>query len=197
MKVPLKWLEEFVSVDVPVDELAERLTFAGLEVGEVIRYGEDWDPEKIVVADVTAVRPHPDADRLRLVTVDLGGRSLEMVTGAPNVTEESVGKKVAAALVGAKLCDAKGSEGAKITLKPAKIRGVRSEGMVCSERELGLSDEHEGIMFLPGDAPAVTAGKDSNPTRRAVAAALTRSTLIGAGSGPPGPCGANVRPRMA
>lgn len=154
MKVPLKWLEEFVSVDVPVAELAERLTFAGLEVGEVIAIGDDWDPEKIFVGEITGVKPHPNADRLTLVTVNTGrGEPIEMVTGAPNITVGMEGVKVPVALVGACVRGGKGGTGDTITLKPAKIRGVRSEGMVCSEKELGLSDEHEGIMILPDDGP--------------------------------------------
>ena len=129
MKVPLKWLEEFVTIDIPVAELADRLTFAGLEVGEVIEVGEDWDPGKVFVGEITGVRPHPDADRLTLVTVRYGDADpLEMVTGAPNITVGMAGGKVPVALVGARLRDAKGEEGATIVLKPAKIRGVRSEG---------------------------------------------------------------------
>lgn len=161
MKVPMKWLEEFVTVDVTIQELAERLTFAGLEVGEVREVGKGWDREKIFVGEITGVRPHPDADRLTLVTVRYGdGDALEMVTGAPNITVGMAGEKVPVALVGARLRDAKGDHGSTIVLKPAKIRGVRSEGMVCSESELGLSDEHGGIMMLPDDAPVGTPLQD-------------------------------------
>ena len=104
MKVPLKWLEEFVSIETPVAELADRLTFAGLEVGEVIEVGADWDREKVFVGQIAGVRPHPDADRLTLVTVDYGGgEPLEMVTGAPNITVGLSGEKVPVALVGATL----------------------------------------------------------------------------------------------
>lgn len=86
MKVPLKWLEEFVTIDIPVTELADRLTFAGLEVGEVIEVGGGWNREKVFVGEITGVRQHPDADRLTLVTVNYGGdEQLEMVTGAPNI----------------------------------------------------------------------------------------------------------------
>jgi phenylalanyl-tRNA synthetase beta chain len=161
MKVPLKWLEEFVSIDIPVAELADRLTFAGLEVGEVIEVGSDWDREKVFVGEIVRVRQHPAADRLTLVTVNFGGEEpLEMVTGAPNITVGMSGEKVPVALVGARLRDARGAEGESIVLKPAKIRGVRSEGMVCSESELGISDDHEGIMFLPDEAPVGTPLRD-------------------------------------
>ena len=161
MKVPVKWLEDFVTVEIPVDELSDRLTFAGLEVGEVIEVGAGWDREKVFVGEIVGVRPHPDADRLTLVTVRYGdGDPLEMVTGAPNITVGMAGEKVPVALVGARLRDAKGGEGATIVLKPAKIRGVRSEGMICSESELGLSDEHGGIMMLPDDAPVGTPLRD-------------------------------------
>lgn len=155
MKVPLKWLEDFVTIEVPVAELAERLTFAGLEVEDVTEVGGDWDRARILVGEVVGVRRHPDADKLTLVTVNFGGDPLEMVTGAPNITVGMAGVKVPVALVGAKLRDGKGGDG-MIKLKPAKIRGVRSEGMVCSERELGLSEEHGGVMILPDDAPVGT-----------------------------------------
>jgi phenylalanyl-tRNA synthetase beta chain len=161
MKVPLKWLEEFVTIDIPVTDLADRLTFAGLEVGEVIEVGADWDREKVFVGEIVGVRQHPDADRLTLVTVNYGGgEPLEMVTGAPNITVGMSGEKVPVALVGATLRNPKAGPGATITLKPAKIRGVRSEGMVCSESELGLSDDHEGIMFLPDEAVVGTPLRD-------------------------------------
>jgi len=161
MKVPLKWLEEFVTIDIPVAELADRLTFAGLEVGEVIGVGADWDREKVLVGEIVSVRQHPDADRLTLVTVNFGGEEpLEMVTGAPNITVGMSGEKVPVALVGARMRNPKAGPGATTVLKPAKIRGVKSEGMVCSESELGLSDDHEGIMFLPGEAEVGTPLQD-------------------------------------
>ncbi len=161
MKVPLKWLDDFVTVELPVPELAERLTFAGLEVGEIIEVGREWAPDRILVGEITGVRPHPNADRLTLVAVDLGGgRTLEMVTGAPNITPGMSGEKVPVALAGASLRNPKGGKGATAVLKPSKIRGVKSEGMVCSQSELGISDEHEGIMILPGDAPVGAPLKD-------------------------------------
>ncbi|GAI02246.1 unnamed protein product, partial [marine sediment metagenome] len=98
-----------------------------------------------------AINPHPDADRLSLPTVDLGTEKQTVVCGAPNLR---LGDKVAFAYVGAQLID--GHSGQAFRLKPAKIRGVVSTGMVCSEKELGISDSHEGIMVLPAEAPIGT-----------------------------------------
>ena len=146
MRVPLRWLSEYVDLTVGVDELARRLTVAGVEVGEIIRAGE-WDG--IVVAQVEKIEPHPNADRLVLATVDVGGETRpRVVCGAPNVR---AGQKVAYAGLGAKLID--GHTGEPTVLKAAKIRGVESQGMICSEKELGLSGEHTGILVLPDDAP--------------------------------------------
>ncbi len=163
MQVPLSWLKEYVDLVVPVRELAERITLAGLEVEEIEQQGDWWNPEKIVVGRVVAVKKHPNADRLTLVEVDYGGPEPEqVVTGAPNLfqykdtpPEQLPGLKVAFARAGAVLIDAYSDERPrpKKELKPAKIRGILSSGMVCSERELGLSEEHEGILFLPEDAP--------------------------------------------
>ncbi len=154
MKVPMSWLKEYVDIVLPVDELAERLTFAGLEVAAIERIGEWWDREKIVVGEVVEVRPHPNADRLTLVVVDYGGPQPEtVVTGAPNIRLGDSGLKAPFARRGARLIDGH-QEGQKfMTLKGAKIRGVYSESMICSEKELGISDDHTGIMLLEGDAP--------------------------------------------
>ena len=149
MKVSLNWLKEYVDINVPLDDLAEKLTMAGLEVGGLNAVGSGWD--NIVVGQIKAINPHPNADRLTLPTVDLGTERVAVVCGAPNLR---VGDKVAFARVGAKLTD--GHSGEVATLKTAKIRGVVSSGMVCSEKELGISDSHEGIMVLPGDAPVGT-----------------------------------------
>jgi|UniRef100_A0A7C1JXD2 phenylalanyl-tRNA synthetase beta chain len=148
MKVPMRWLRELVATDLSADELAERLTLAGLEVESIERIGAHWD--NIYVGVVERIEPHPNADRLVLATVNAGAHRLTVVTGAPNI---AVGQKVALALAGATLYDGHSAEPKLTTLKPATIRGVRSEGMVCSEKELGLSEEHEGIMVLDPDAP--------------------------------------------
>ncbi len=146
MRVSLKWLSEYVDLHLPAEEIAHRLTMAGLEVEAIERTGQAW--EHIFVGLVTDVQPHPNADRLKLATVELGGERHTVVCGAPNVAE---GQKVAFAKVGARLID--GHTGKPMVLKAATIRGVESAGMVCSEKELGLSDEHTGILVLDPDAP--------------------------------------------
>src|SRR5512137_544588 len=135
MKVSLNWLKDYVEIDLPAAELSEKLTTAGLEVAGIQVIGESW--ENVVIGKITAVHPHPNADRLRLATVDLGDRQMTVVCGAPNL---QMGDNIAFAFVGARLID--GHTGQLAELKPAKIRGVASEGMVCSEKELGLSDSH-------------------------------------------------------
>ncbi len=103
-------------------------------------------------ARVLAVEAHPNADRLRLVTVDFGGgEAAKVVCGAPNV---AAGQRIAYAAIGARLVD--GHTGEASVLKAARIRGVESAGMVCSEKELGLCESHEGILELPADAPVGT-----------------------------------------
>jgi len=145
MKAPLRWLKDYVDIALPVRELAKKLTMAGTEVKGIEASG-GW--ENILVGQVVAIEPHPNADRLKLATVDLRGERLTSVCGAPNV---EVGQKVAFARVGAYLIDPQSGE--LVKLKATKIRGVASEGMICSERELGISDRHEGILVLPSDAP--------------------------------------------
>lgn len=172
MKIPLSWLKEYVDISIPVEELAERLTLAGLEV-ESIDYiglpapatsgaqaGLAWDRDKIVVAAILEVKPHPNADRLVLADVDYGSAEPHtVVTGAPNLFPfKGQGRlakppKVVFAANGATLYDGHQPGRVPMALRPAKIRGVMSDAMVCSEKELGISDEHEGIMFLPDDAP--------------------------------------------
>ncbi len=145
MDVPLKWLADYVDWDLSVEELAHRLSMAGAEVESIKRSGGDW--EHVVVGRVAAVEQHPNADRLRLATVDFGAdEPLQVVCGAPNLAQ---GQTIAFAQVGAQLIDPSSRELRK--LRKGKIRGVTSLGMVCSERELGLSDEHEGILELSTD----------------------------------------------
>ncbi|MFH1662302.1 MAG: phenylalanine--tRNA ligase subunit beta [Chloroflexota bacterium] len=147
MKVPLKWLKEYVYINLPSAEIARQLTMAGTETSlQSLGGGESW--QGVVIGEIVAVEAHPDADRLRLVTVNLDVEEQTVVCGAPNLT---VGDKIAFASVGTELID--GYSGKKAVLKPAKIRGVTSCGMVCSEKELGISDSHEGIMVLPPEAP--------------------------------------------
>jgi phenylalanyl-tRNA synthetase beta chain len=148
MKVPVKWLNEFIDTGLSPAELAHRLTMAGLEAEKITAIGDEWD--KVFVGYVETVARHPDADRLVLATVDAGEHRLTVVTGAPNIAE---GQLVPLALAGARLIDGHSEGQVYKTLKPGMIRGVRSEGMVCSEKELGLSDEHEGILVLEETAP--------------------------------------------
>ncbi|MBW2306527.1 MAG: phenylalanine--tRNA ligase subunit beta [Deltaproteobacteria bacterium] len=160
MKFSLRWLGEYVDIeDVPVEHLASRLTNAGLEVESIETIGEFWDRDKVLIGEMVEVRPHPNADRLCLATVNYGREEpITVVCGAPNalVYRDRVMDRlprVALALEGARLIDAYNEERPLTVLKPATIRGVRSHGMVCSERELGLGDAHEGIIYLPDDAP--------------------------------------------
>ncbi|MDI3339502.1 MAG: phenylalanine--tRNA ligase subunit beta [Sphaerobacter sp.] len=148
MKVPVRWLQELVHTDLTPAEIAQRLTMAGLQAEHISEIGTTWD--RVYVGLVERVEPHPNADRLVLATVVAGEHRLTVVTGAPNIR---AGQKVALALVGARLFDGYSDKPTMFTLKPSTIRGVRSEGMVCSEKELGLSDEHEGILVLDPDAP--------------------------------------------
>ena len=149
MNVPFSWLSDYVDTGLTPRELAQRLTMAGLEAEQLTQIGAEWD--KVFVGEVMSVSQHPDADRLVLADVAAGEHRLTVVTGAPNI---AAGQKVALALAGARLIDGYSEELKYKTLKPGSIRGIRSEGMVCSEKELGLSDEHEGILVLESDAPA-------------------------------------------
>ena len=145
MLIPFSWLSQYVDITLPADELAHRLTMGGIEVGDVITRG-GW--EGCVVGHVRATRPHPNADTLTLCEVDPGdGPPIEVVCGAPNV---AAGQKICFARPGVTLMNM--HTGRREELKPARIRGVVSEGMICSEAELEISDEHEGIIVLSDDA---------------------------------------------
>jgi phenylalanyl-tRNA synthetase beta chain len=152
-------LKEYVDITLPLEELAERMTLAGLEVAAIehIQVPEDrpaWDPEKIVVGEIVEVRPHPNADRLTLAVVNYGGNEPEtVVTGAPNIKVGDSGLKAPFARRKARLYDGHVDGWKLSTLKPGKIRGIRSEAMICSEKELGLRDSHEEVLLLPSDAP--------------------------------------------
>jgi phenylalanyl-tRNA synthetase beta chain len=169
MKIPLKWLADHVPLDLPVSELVQKLTMAGLEVGafrsfglpapEGLRIKQDepgpvWDRDRVIVARLVKVDPHPNADRLKLPTVDYGeGRTLQMVTGAPNIAVGDSGQKVVLGLSGTRYFDGHVQPKEIKELKPGTIRGVSSSAMVMSEYELGITDEHEGIILLEDDAP--------------------------------------------
>src|SRR4051812_2554667 len=169
MKISLSWLREYVDVALEPAQLIERLTLAGLEVSgirvlglpipEGVRVkpeerGPVWDRDKIVIAEILSTERHPNADRLNLPTVTWGpGMTKQLVTGAPNIKPDDKGQKVVLALQGSVLIDGH-SEGRVLKeLKPSKIRGVPSDAMVCSMFELGISEEHEGIILLENDAP--------------------------------------------
>ena len=156
MKLPLSWLAEFVTLEADVDELCRRLTLAGLEVENVERAAPGFSD--VFVARVLKVERHPNADRLNLCDVDAGavGR-FSVVCGAPNVR---AGMIAPFARLGARLIGSGHGGGHRPVslqeappLQAAVIRGVRSEGMLCSERELGFSEDHAGIVALPDDAP--------------------------------------------
>ena len=146
MKASLRWLKDYVDISLAPKQLAERLTSSGIEVKGIQVIGGTW--EDVTVGEVTAVDPHPNADRLLLATVNLGTQQMTVVCGAPNIR---VGQKVPFAREGAELID--GHTGERATLKSVRIRGILSTGMVCSEKELGISGVHEGIMVLPDEAP--------------------------------------------
>ena len=148
MKVSLNWLKQYVDVKLPAAEVANRLTLGGIEVKSTNVIGANW--EGIIVGQILEVQQHPNADRLHLVTLDLATRTETVVCGAPNV---AVGAKIAYAPIGTKMID--GHTGKTEVLKPAKIRGVASNGMCCSEKELGISENHEGIIIL---SPETTVG---------------------------------------
>jgi len=150
-RIPLSWLRDYVDIKVSPAELAERLFQAGLEVEEIHRIPAELDWAKVYVGQAVLVALHPDADRLRLVTVEYGAAEpITVVTGAPNIVQ---GAKVILALAGSRLYNGHSDKHEITTLKPTKMRGIESAGMVCSGLELGLSDEHEGIVILPDDAP--------------------------------------------
>jgi phenylalanyl-tRNA synthetase beta chain len=183
MLIPLSWLKDYVEIDLPVEELVKRLTLAGLEVEELRyvglpfpgETGEEralgqisphtkvsglsWSPEQIVVGEVLEVMPHPNADRLVLCRLNDGQREHIVLTGAPNLFAfKGIGPleaplKVAYAREGARIIDGHSSDGKIMTLKRSKIRGVESYSMACSEKELGISEDHEGIIILDEDAP--------------------------------------------
>lgn len=174
IRVPLSWLNDFVDIrDLDPIELAERLTLAGLEV-EHIRWvglnpspryhvppermdesdGLGWERDKIFVGEIIRTERHPDADRLLLATVEYGGdKPMTIITGAPNLRPGDAMLKIAFAVIGARLVDPYADSYKTMVLKAGKIRGIQSEGMACSERELGISEEHGGIIILPVNAP--------------------------------------------
>ena len=174
MKVPLSWLKDYIEIDLDPHEIARLLTFAGLEVesinfiglpqsnqrqNQTSIYGLEWDRNDIIVADITKVEHHPNADRLVLAQLYDGEQTHTVLTGAPNLFQyKDQGKlpqplKVAYAREGAHLYDGHNSGQELIRIKRKKIRGIESYSMACSEKELGISDEHEGIIVFDSEAP--------------------------------------------
>ncbi len=144
MQFPESWLRTLVNPQLSTAELAHRLTMAGLEVEAIETAAPPF--AGVVVAEVLAVEPHPDADRLRVCKVNVGeAEPLQIVCGAPNV---AVGQKVPCARVGAKL--------PQMEIRQAKVRGVESAGMLCGAGEIGLEDKVDGLLVLPADAPVGT-----------------------------------------
>lgn len=142
------WLREWVNPDLDTPELAHRLTMAGLEVDSVTPLGDGLSG--VVVAEIISAIPHPDADKLRVCQVNVGAETVQIVCGAPNAAE---GLKAPLAQPGAKLPGG-------IKIKKAKLRGVESQGMLCSGAELKLSDDHDGLLALASDAPVGTPIED-------------------------------------
>lgn len=178
MIISTNWLDDYIAHGLSADELADRLTMCGLEVESVDRIGNDLTG--VVVGHVLSAGKHPDADRLSVCTVDVGGDTpLDIVCGAPNV---AAGQKVAVATIGTTLhlpSRDNPEERVPVTMKKAKIRGQVSEGMICAEDELGLGDSHDGILVLDGDSPIGTpfpeylAAKGIRTTDHAIDIAIT------------------------
>ena len=141
MNIPESWLRSFCNPSIPGAELAERLTMAGVEVEAYEPVGPQFSG--VVVAQILEVARHPNADKLTVCTVDAGGEKLKVVCGAPNAR---VGMKAPLAKIGARLPN--------LEIKRTSLRGVESEGMLCSARELGLSDDHSGLLELKGKVGA-------------------------------------------
>ncbi|MFT6027077.1 MAG: phenylalanyl-tRNA synthetase beta chain, partial [Bacteroidia bacterium] len=152
MNISYNWLQEYLSIDIEVTEAAELLTACGLEVEKILPFTSvEGGLEGLVMGEVLSCEKHPDADRLRITKVNIGGdEPLDIVCGAPNVAS---GQKVVVATVGTMLYP-DGGEAFKI--KKSKIRGAVSEGMICAEDEIGLGVSHDGIMVLPADVKVGT-----------------------------------------
>src|SRR5437868_5635914 len=172
MKIPLTWLRDYIDIPLAPAQLIERLTLAGLEVAGVrvlglpvpegLRVkaeeaGPVGDPDKVRVARVVKVEKHPNADKLKLAHLDYGASEPKVVvTGAPNLSVGDAGMKVIVGLAGTQYFDGHVTPKKLDVLKPSKLRGIPSDAMVMSEFELGISDEHEGIIILEDDVPVGT-----------------------------------------
>jgi len=141
MKYSRRWLNEFVSITLPTEELADKLSLAGLEVESIETVGDQID--KIYTGKIEKIAPHPDADKLVITSTRINDDVYQIVTGATNISEGDI---VPVALPGSTIANG-------MTLKEVKLRGVPSFGMLCSETELGVSDESAGIWILPPETP--------------------------------------------
>jgi phenylalanyl-tRNA synthetase beta chain len=147
MQFPESWLREFCNPPIPTQQLADILTMAGLEVEEIEPVAPPFSG--VVVGEIKALEQHPNADRLRVCQVDVGQEQLlNIVCGAPNAR---AGMRIPCALIGAILPP--GNDGKPFLIQTGKLRGIESHGMLCSARELRLSDDHGGLLELPVDAP--------------------------------------------
>lgn len=146
MKISCNWLGRYVNIDCGIQELADKLTMAGIEVESIEPVGKI--PDGVVVGKIEERKPHSNADTLSCCKVDIGGEILDIVCGAPNC---DAGKKVPVATIGAILTDPESKTEFKI--KKSNLRGEKSHGMLCSARELGLGSDHGGLLELPADAP--------------------------------------------
>ncbi|MBS58302.1 MAG: phenylalanine--tRNA ligase subunit beta [Chloroflexi bacterium] len=156
MKIPISWIKKYIDPNMTPTELAHHLTMVGIEVAEVNEIGANWEKSSLFVGEIKSIEPHPNADRLKLVSVLLTESNIEkVVCGAPNI---QVGQKIIFATEGAILFNPRNQK--TEPLKAAKIRGIESKGMVCSELELQLSSDHEGILVLPESTPIGTPAKE-------------------------------------
>ena len=174
MLVPVSWLRDYVDIDIPVELLAERMTLAGLEVAHIRYIGLPqeqapgvlmprsdhlvWDREKLLLGRIVEVRSHPQADRLVLAMVDYGAAEPEQcVTGATNLFRYKDQGEItppiwsAFATEGARVWDGQSAKPRQMTLKGKELRGIFNKSMVCSEKELGISEEHEGVIVMDHD----------------------------------------------
>ena len=191
MRVPISWLKDYVDITIPIEELAHKLTLAGLEVASIEYIGIPagvvggkgqakhlavpvstdhlvWDKDKIVVSHVLEVTAHPDADRLVLAKVESGIGEVEtVVTGAPNLFPYKDKGAIEPPLVvpyareGAEVIDGHKDDGSRLVIKERKLRGIPNKSMVCSAKELGFWDDHEGIMIIESEAAPGTPLQDA------------------------------------
>ena len=144
MKIPISWIKDYIKFDVPANDIADLLTMAGTEVSNIQKIGTDWDKNKLKVGQILNIEKHPNADRLSLVEVLISNsKKINVVCGANNI---EVGQKIAFAESGSELYSPRDKK--TIVLKKSNIRGIESNGMICSPLELKYSEDHEGILVL-------------------------------------------------